>query len=318
MVFSDEVIRKVKGSDVRIVFPEAFEPRIKRAVEIIASKHIARPILLFKRDEEKYKVKGAESFTITDFTSLDDWIYDYYQERKKKYPNISIEEVKKQVMEPHYIGALLVKHRIADAMISGVTQEYKPFLPAFRVIGVKPSYSLASSFFLMEKDNKEFLFADCAVNINPSPEQLAEIALQTANTAIRLGMEPRVAMLSYSTYGSGKGEPADKVRKAVKIIRSRGTRLMIDGELQVDTALVEEVARIKAPDSSVAGKANVLIFPDLNAGNIGYKLVERLAGFNALGPVLQGLNAWISDLSRGASIDSIVRTTALISLLVRS
>jgi phosphate acetyltransferase len=201
---------------------------------------------------------------------------------------------------------MMVEKELADGMISGINSETKPYFPAFEIIKTREGISRASGLFIMVNGKKTYLFADCALNMNPTAEQLSEIAYTTAQTAISFGIKPKIAMLSFSTHGTAKHELVDKIVKATVLLKEKDKDLIIDGEIQLDAAIIPEVAAKKCKDSPLAGEANILIFPDLNSGNIGYKLTERLGEYKAIGPIMQGLNKPINDLSRGASVQDIV------------
>jgi len=210
------------------------------------------------------------------------------------------------------LGMEMLKNGEADGLVCGACHTTAETISsALRIIGLGEGVKLASSYFLMKIKGQTYFFADCGLNVNPTAEELSEIAIQTANSAKEYGIEPRVAMLSYSTKGSGRGPLVDKVVEATRLIREKAPDLQVDGELQLDAAIVPEIGIKKAQYSSIAGRANVLIFPDLNSGNIGYKLVERFAGATAIGPIIQGLAKPVNDLSRGCSIEDIVNVAAI-------
>jgi phosphate acetyltransferase len=244
---------------------------------------------------------------------------DYFYERRKE-KGISPEEARAAMLNPLYFGAMMVKQGLASGMVAGAANTTADVLrAALQVVGVMPGLKTVSSTFIMvspRENDPTYLFADCAVVPNPSADQLADIASSTAYTrrAI-LGDEPFVALLSFSTKGSAEHELVEKVRMAKNILDDRQVDFAYDGELQLDAAIVEKVAKSKAPGSTVAGNANTLVFPDLGAGNIGYKLVQRLAGYEAIGPIIQGLAAPICDLSRGCSTEDIVNTAILVLLM---
>jgi phosphate acetyltransferase len=215
-------------------------------------------------------------------------------------------------MQPNYFGTMLLNESFADCLLSGASYTTAETLrPALQIIKSKGQKRLASSFFMMVLDNKVYFFADCAFNRYPTADELAQIAIDTADSAKKFGITPKVAMLSYSTKGSGSGKSVDTVKQATQIVKERRKDILIDGEMQLDAAIVPRVATLKCVDSPVAGDANVLIFPDLNSGNIGYKLVERLAKAQALGPIVQGMEKHINVLSRGCNVEDIVSVAAI-------
>ncbi|MBU0981628.1 phosphotransacetylase [Patescibacteria group bacterium] len=282
----------------RIVFPEGTEPRIVEAAKIIEKEGIAKPIL------------------ITDPpVSLPD--FDRYAEEFASIREISPEEAHKTMKNPYYYATMMTYFCDADGMIAGPTLPGRDrILPAFKIIKTKEKFHRASGFFFMVLPDREILlFADCAVNIEPTAEELAEIAIDTAETARRFNLEPRIAMLSFSTAGSTDHPLVEKVKKAAHLVKLKRPDLKIeDMEMQADAALEEKVADIKAPGSIIGGHANVLIFPDLEAGNIGYKLVEQLAGAKAIGPIIQGLKKPVNELSRGCSVEDIVNLAAITTI----
>lgn len=307
-----------------IALPEGNEPRTVKAAEIIKKEGLAEVILIGNEEEIKKTAKneGAdiEGIKIVDpktSDKLEAYAQMFYELRKKK--GITIEQARETVKDEIYFGTMMVKMKDANGLVSGAVHATGDLLrPGMQVIKTAPGMSIVSSIFVMEVpnstygDNGLFIFGDCAVNPNPKAEELASIAVASAHTAKALcNIEPRVAMLSFSTKGSAKHELVDKVVEATKLAKEMAPDIMIDGELQLDAALVSKVANLKAPGSEVAGKANVLIFPDLQAGNIGYKLVQRLAGAEAIGPICQGFAAPINDLSRGCSVEDIVNVVAI-------
>lgn len=309
----------------RIVFPEGLEERTLKAANQIISENIAKPILIGNNSEILSKAKELSLGNIEKATLIDPISYGKKEEyvnllySLRKHKGVTIDIASKLAENPLYIAALMIKNNDADCEIAGALNATGDVLrPALQIVKTKPGTTVVSGAFLMVlKDNPYvpsnlLVFADCAVVPNPTAEELAQIAINTAETTRKIAkIEPRVAMLSFSTKGSAKHEMIDKVVEATEIAKERCPELIIDGELQADAALVESIAKTKAPGSSVAGNANVFVFPTLEAGNIGYKLVQRLAGAEAIGPVLQGMAAPINDLSRGCSVDDIVNLSAI-------
>jgi phosphate acetyltransferase len=306
-----------------IVLPEGIEDRVIRAARILASEKIARPILL--GDDKSIKQKSAElKIDLGDVTiinpgsdpELNNYAIQYYELRKHK--GVSAADARETIQNPLFFGAMMVRENLAAGAVAGSINTTGDVLKAaIQIVGLMKNIKVVSSSFLMILQNGEILtFADCAVIPDPDPEQLASIAISSAKTHQRLvGTEPCVAMLSFSTKGSAKHPMTEKVIQALQLVKEIEPSLKIDGELQFDAAYIPEVGNRKAPGSPVAGKANVFIFPDLNAANIGYKLVQRLAGAEAVGPVIQGLAKPYNDLSRGCSVDDIVNVVAICSIL---
>jgi len=313
-----------KSNVKKIVLPEGDEERTLKAAEIIHSEKIAELILIGSKDviEANAKAFGVnlEGIRIEDPATSEKtktYAEGLYELRKSK--GVTLEAAEKIVLDPMYFGTMMVKLDDAQGMVSGAVHTTGDLLrPGLQIIKTKPGIKVVSSFFVMLLKDKTYgsegqmLFADCAVNPNPNEDELAAIAIATADSAKNLlQIEPKVAMLSFSTMGSAKSELVDKVVNATRIAKALRPDLAIDGELQLDAAIVESVGKNKAPNSTVAGKANVLVFPDLQAGNIGYKLVQRLAGAEAIGPVCQGFAKPINDLSRGCSVEDIVNVVAI-------
>jgi len=321
-----ELLKKIKlrakERGKTIVLPESHDERILKAAEIIVNEKIAKVITLgdeekIRSDASKFGVNLTKIRLINPLKSdkLSDFANIFYNLRKHK--GISIEQAHETVKKDLFFGAMMVKELMADGSVAGSTAATGDVLKAaFQCVGMPKGISIVSSFFLMIYPERVFSFADCAVVPNPDKDQLADIAITTADNHKKLtGENPNVAMLSFSTKGSAKHELVDKVLEATKIAEEKRPDLNIDGELQFDAAIISSIGKRKAPDSPVAGKANVLIFPDLNAGNISYKIAQRLGGAEAVGPIVQGLKKPLFDLSRGCSVDDIVNTVAIACLM---
>jgi phosphate acetyltransferase len=309
--------------NMRIVLPEGMEPRTLKAAEIILNEKIARLILLGNKDKIKEKASelGVDITLANIIDPSNDPRRDVYAAKMveiRKEKGLTTDEALTLLNDPLYFGPMMIKCGDADGELSGAINATGDVLrPAFQFIKTSPGCSVVSGAFFMFVDPKFgedgiLVFADCAVMPDPTEVQLAEIAVSTAKTAKAIaGIVPRVAMLSFSTKGSAKHPLVDKVANATLLAKQMAPELLIDGELQLDAALDKEVGELKSPGSLVAGKANILIFPGLESGNIGYKLVQRLAGAEAIGPVLQGMAAPINDLSRGCSVTDIVNMVAI-------
>ena len=324
MALIDRIMEKARSNVKHIVLPEGEEQRNVQA----AAKVVAQGLATLTMLGDPAKVQAVAQQTGTDLTGIEivdpaaspkaeAYAQALYEIRKAK--GMTVEEARKLVADPMYYGVMMVKMGDADGLVSGAIHSTGDMLrPALQIIKAKPGMKTVSSCFLMECPDKSFgqdgvmIFADCAVIPCPTAQELANIALGAADSARSLaGMEPKVAMLSFSTKGSAKHDLVTKVQEATRIAQEMDPQLQLDGELQVDAALVEAVGQLKSPGSKVAGHANTLVFPDLQAGNIGYKLVQRLAGAEAYGPVLQGIAKPCNDLSRGCSVDDIVATVAI-------
>ncbi len=321
----ESIKQNAKNNSQRIVLPESHEERTLKAADIAIKEGLASIILLGEKDRiikkaHELSLKNLEQAVIIDPKTSDQREeYARLMVELRKSKGLTKDEAMNLLNDPLYFSTVMIKNGDADGEVAGADNATGDVLrPAFQYIKTMPGISVVSGAFLMFLKDKEFgenglmIFADCAVNPNPTDKELAEIAIATAKTTRALAqIEPRIAMLSFSTKGSAKHEVVDKVVKATEIVRNTEPALKIDGELQADAAIIESVGVKKAPGSEIAGKANVLIFPDLNSGNIAYKLVQRLAHANAIGPILQGLAAPINDLSRGCSVNDIVELIAI-------
>lgn len=320
IMFEHTLVEQAKSNRRHIVLPEGTEERILRAAEILLLRGIADLTLLgnVKEIEQKasslgLSLKGAAFLDPADPGRREEYAHTYYELRRHK--GISEQMAFDLVADVAYFGTLMVHRAEADGLVSGAVHTTAHTLrPAFEIIGLKPGFSLASSIFFMCLPDRVFVFGDCAVNPEPTMEQLADIASSSAETARVFGIEPRVAMLSYSTGESGKGADVEKVRGATRRLRTLRPDLPVEGPIQYDAAVDPEVARVKLPGSPVAGRATVFIFPDLNNGNITYKAVQRSANAVAIGPVIQGLKLPVNDLSRGATVTDIVNTVAITAI----
>lgn len=321
----EEIKNNARKNKKRIVLPEALDERTIKAANIILSEGFADLTLIgspekIKENAQKWGLNNIERAIIIDpldHPKKDEYTKLLFEIRKNK--GMTMEKASELVENPLYLGTLMIKNGDADGEVAGAENTTGNVLrPALQIVKTLPGISVVSGAFFLITDKKEFgddgllVVADCAVLPNPNAEQLAEIAIATAQTAENIaGMEPRVAMLSFSTKGSAEHEMVDKVRKATEIAKAKAPHYKIDGELQADAAIVASVGERKAPGSDVAGRANILIFPNVEVGNIAYKLVQRFGGAEAIGPILQGMAAPINDLSRGCSIEDIVNLVAI-------
>ena len=319
MSFFYEAERIIRKYQHKIVLPEGTDKRIIGAASRLKNNNILEPILLGNPEEIK-KIADENGFDISKVQVINPETYSqrtelinaFVERRKGK---ITQQEAEELIKDENYFGTLMVYTGRADGLVSGAIHTTGDTVkPALQIIKVNPMYSKVSGGFLLIRDKELYVMGDCAINIEPTAEDLAEIAKQTAETAKNYGLEPKIAMLSFSTKGSGKGPLVDKVRQGYEIAKEKYPELVIDGELQFDAAFVPEVAQKKLKDSPVAGQANVFIFPDIQAGNIGYKLVQRLGGFEAIGPILQGLNAPVNDLSRGCNEEDVYKLCIISSM----
>ena len=307
-----ELISVLKKNPKTIVFTEGTDPRILEASSRLLASNFLHPILIGNEDEiykgaeeSGFNIRGAEIIDPEKFDRMDEMVDLFCELRKSK--GVTKEQARQTLSHANYFGTMLVKMGVADSLLGGATYSTADTVrPALQLIKTKPENKIVSSCFILVRpratgENELLAMGDCAINITPNEEELVEIAHETANCARIFGLEPEVAFLSYSTLGSGKGEDVDKMRNAAHKAREKYPDLPIEGELQFDAAVSPRVARTKCPGNPVAGHANTFIFPEISAGNIGYKIAQRLGNFEAYGPILLGLNAPINDLSRGCN-----------------
>lgn len=323
MSIIDSMRKRAMQDKKTIVLPEGFDERVVKAAVIAQTSGFANTILLGKPEEiakfgiDVSCVKIVDPETYEKRAEYANLLYEI-----RKHKGMTLEEANKLLDKHTYFGTMMVKSGDCDGMVCGAsTSTQDVWRPVLQIIKTKPGIKVASSCMVMEIPNSEYgengalIFADCALNPDPTAEEVAEIAIAAADSARVLAeMEPRIAMLSYSTMGSGKGPNVDKMKEATAIAKAKAPELLLDGELQADAALVPSVAAKKCKDSTVAGKANVLIFPDLNAGNIAYKLVQRLAKAEAIGPISQGVALPVNDLSRGCSAEDVANVVAITAI----
>ncbi|WP_433745514.1 phosphate acetyltransferase [Falsibacillus pallidus] len=303
---------KVSGQNVKIVFPEGLDERILAAAGRLASENILQPILVGDKNQIEEKagelnvsLNGIEVFDPKTYEKMDELVAAFVERRKGKATE---EDARKILLDGNYFGTMLVYLKLADGLVSGAAHSTADTVrPALQIIKTKEGVRKTSGVFIMVREDEKYVFADCAINITPDSQDLAEIAAESAKTAEMFDIEPRVAMLSFSTMGSAKSPETEKVVEAVKIVKENNPTLVVDGELQFDAAFVPSVGKKKAPNSVLQGDANVFVFPSLEAGNIGYKIAQRLGGFEAVGPILQGLNAPVNDLSRGCNEEDVYK-----------
>ena len=320
-MFEHTLLHKARERKQRIVLPEGNEERILRAADILRRRDVVDLILLGNENEVRntasnidIKLDGIEVVDPVKSPHFDRFVDEYYELRKHKC--IVKDDARDRMSDPTYFGTMMVHTGVADGMVSGsITTTAQTIRPAFEFVKTKPGFSIVSSVFLMCMNDQVTVYGDCAVNPNPNAQQLAEIAISSAQTAAIFGIEPRVAMLSYSTGESGKGVAVDKVKEATQLVREMAPEIAVEGPLQFDVAVDPEVAKSMMPDSQVAGRATVLIFPDLNTGNNTYKAAQRSQPDSvAIGPILQGLKKPVNDLSRGCSVRDVVNTVAITAI----
>lgn len=318
MELFEQLSEKIKGQGKRIVFPEGTDERVLGAAVRLADEALVEVTVLGDKStiEEVAAAKNydLQTIKILDPEDCDENLMNLMIEELVKRRNGKTDEVtaEKWLKDEYYFGTMLVYLDLADGMVSGATHPTGDTVrPALQIVKTKPGSSRISGAFVMQRGEERYVFADCAINIDLDAQTMAEVAVQSAETAQVFGIDPKVAMLSFSTKGSAKAPQVDKVAEATEIAHKLAPDLAVDGELQFDAAFVESVAASKAPDSDVAGQANVFVFPDLQSGNIGYKIAQRLGGFEAIGPVLQGLAKPISDLSRGCNEEDVYKVAII-------
>lgn len=324
MSFIDDIKKRAKEEIKTIVLPESTDIRTLKAVDIISKDEFCKIVLIGNKDEvielankNNFDISKAEIIEPNDSEYYEEYANAFYELRKHK--GMTLEKAKELMLDPVFFGMMMVKQEKADGLVSGAAHSTADTLrPALQILKTAPGTKLVSTFVVMDVPNCEygengvFVFSDCGLNQNPNSEELSEIAISTAKSFKQIiRKEPKVAMLSYSTYGSAKAEEVDKVRNASDLVKEKAPELAVDGEMQFDAAIVPSIAKSKAPGSNVAGRANTIIFPDLQAGNIGYKLVERLAKAEAYGPICQGMAKPVNDLSRGCKAEDIVGVVAI-------
>lgn len=303
---------QIDGKDVKIVFPEGNDFRVLGAAIRLAADGLLEPVVIGDEaaitklaEENGVKADGLTIINPATYNEFDAMVASFVERRKGKATE---DQARTMLQDPNYFGTMLVYMDKADGMVSGAIHSTGDTVrPALQIIKTKPGISRTSGAFLMVREDEKYIFSDCAINVNPNAQELAEIAVASAKTAEMFDIEPKVAMLSFSTKGSASSEEVTKVAEATKIAQELAPEYQIDGEMQFDAAFVESVGKQKAPDSKVAGQATVFMFPEIQSGNIGYKIAQRLGGFEAIGPVLQGLNKPVSDLSRGCNEEDVYK-----------
>ena len=310
-----KLISILKENPKKIVFTEGSDPRILEASSRLLASTFLSPILIGNKDEiavsaeeSGFNIRGAEILDPKEYEEIDEMAECLYEIRKNK--GMTLEKAKATCMQANYFGTMLVKMGKADALLGGATYSTADTVrPALQIIKTKPENNIVSSCYILVKEsaggNTVLAMGDCAINIHPNEDELVEIALECTNCAKVFGIDPIVGFLSYSTFGSGSGEDVDKMRNAARKTKEAAPDIPIIGEVQFDAAVSPRVARTKCPDSEIGGRVNTFIFPDINAGNIGYKIAQRLGGFEAYGPIILGLNAPINDLSRGCNASEV-------------
>src|SRR5699024_232530 len=321
------MIDKLKKSPKKIVFTEGTDARILEAASRLLASNFLTPVLVGNveavneaAEEYGYNIRGAQIIDPNNYERIDEMVDLFCELRKSK--NVQPEEAREILKRGNYFGTMLVKMGVADALLGGATYSTADTVrPALQLIKTRPGHKIVSSCFILVRpsatgENEVLAMGDCAINLKPTEDELAEIAIGTAECGRIFGIDPKVAFLSYSTLGSGKGEDVDKMRNAAEKAKALRPDIPMAGELQFDSSVSPRVARIKCPGNPVAGHSNVFIFPDINAGNIGYKIAQRLGNFDAYGPILLGLNAPINDLSRGCNAEEAYSMAIITAALV--
>lgn len=307
----DELKSKITGKGLRVVFPESHDERILEAASKLGEEGLLKPILIGNPIEisSKFDLSTCEIIDPKNFEKYDEMVDSFVTRRKGKNTK---EQALTMLLDENYFGTMLVYMKLADGLVSGATRSTGDTVrPALQIIKTKPGVSRTFGYFLMIRDQEKYIFGDCAINPNPTAEDLAEFAIESAKAAEMFGITPKVALLSFSTNGSAITDESEKMLKATKLAQAANSGYEIDGEMQFDAAFVPSVAAKKYPESAVAGKTNTFIFPDLNSGNIGYKIAQRLGNFEAMGPILAGLNSPVNDLSRGCDSHDVYNTAII-------
>lgn len=308
----DGLKQKITGRNLKIVFPEGMDERILKAAGRLAEEKVITPIIVGNIEQVQAKANdlgvsldAAEIYDPQNYAGMDEMVASFVERRKGKATE---EDARKILLDGNYFGTMLVYLNKADGLVSGAAHSTADTVrPALQIIKTKQGVKKTSGVFIMVREDEKYVFADCAINIAPDSQDLAEIAVESAKTAEMFDIDPRIAMLSFSTKGSAKSPETEKVAAAVEEAKRLAPELVLDGEFQFDAAFVPSVAKSKAPGSVIQGDANVFIFPSLEAGNIGYKIAQRLGNFEAVGPILQGLNRPVNDLSRGCNEEDVYK-----------
>ncbi len=307
----NELKGRINGKGLKIVFPESSDIRILEAAEKLSKEGLIKPIIIGNPDEisKEFDLSMCKIINPHNCEIHEDMVKAFVDRRKGK---ATIEQAKELMLDINYFGTMLVYMGIADGLVSGATRSTgETVRPALQIIKTKPGISRTFGYFLMVRNEEKYIFGDCAINGNPTAEMLAEFAIESAKAAEMFGIKPKVALLSFSTNGSADTEETRKVKLATKLAKEKNSGYEIDGEMQFDAAFIPSIGIKKYPGSKVAGLANTFIFPDLNSGNIGYKIAQRLGNFNAMGPILAGLNSPVNDLSRGCNAEDVYKTAII-------